>query len=1107
MKHTWIVLLGLSALLGTSAQTPAPIPAATSAPTSSTSAVNPCLDPTNADYSCELGETGGLILSSCNITDEGVDDIALCLDDLGRENIIGLNLHGNDLTTLPEGIFGNLTALAYLGLYDNDLTTLPEGIFGNLTALADLRLGGNGLTTLPEGIFGNLTALAYLGLSGKHDLTTLPEGIFGDLTALTYLGLNGNDLTTLPEGIFGNLTALTYLGLGGNGLTTLPEGIFGNLTALTDLGLNGNDLTTLPEGIFGNLTALTYLRLDGNALECLPFIPTALEEADGLEVDLYGDECGCSTADVTNVCGEETCTPGEFGYTCGTAPVQEPTPEPTVEIAPASTTPAPSSSASATTTLAPTPDPTPEPTVEEEAPASTTPAPSKEATTLAPVHAPTPGSTVQTEAPASTTPAPSKGPAAITPDSTPIVAGVVSAVAGAALIALGVCLKRRRAAKQKTGQPLVVPPGGDDGNLEQGHEKPQEDVRPRTSAALDVGDRDEKPPAPQDISWPRRHPPAEADAVSAGDIVPPSAAVPLDGAGLADGGDAAVGSTEKSSPTTTSIATASTANMSTAKRDEVAQFHQGQRAADASPVAGGPKQEKTSGGGTGASSTAGRQNSAGDAGLGNAVLAAAQELAHYCQIPGVSEAAAAVCIMANMVTDSRDNVRASESRLRQCRTVVLALKRAAKVAEKGGNTVGEVARILIEEVHEAIFDLVELIKTFRSKNKLSRLFMSTLFKRRQDELDAVVDRAIMRLQLGLQLHVGQDVSAVKDDVSAVKDSLNSAKEDIKDSLKSVKEMHRYQRSISEAALESVAETRSIKRRRKLDQIEIPKEHLSMTDELLGKGGSGEVYLADYNGHNAAVKVLYIAHDVGPLDENRRRRETSQRRAFLRELEAMIRLRSDNTVNVYGAVASLPDRMMLVMELLSGGDLLTLLRESSEPFTEEQSRRIIRDICTGMAFLHSKKTVHGDLKSANVLLDGGGRAKIADFGTSRWTQHTNSTGLATYTTKSSQTTKMSVAWSAPEVLDSEGSSYASDVYSFGIVVWEVTSRKLPWSNKTRVSELVLAVLKGIRPSFHVDTPVDIVDIAKACWCGEPKERTTFRAILEGVKAKGWVMNDE
>ena len=197
---------------------------------------------------------------------------------------------------------------------------------------------------------------------------------------------------------------------------------------------------------------------------------------------------------------------------------------------------------------------------------------------------------------------------------------------------------------------------------------------------------------------------------------------------------------------------------------------------------------------------------------------------------------------------------------------------------------------------------------------------------------------------------------------------------------------------------------------------------------------------------------------------------------------MIRLRSPNTVNVFGAVTSLPDRMVLVMELLPNGDLLTLLKKSKKPLPEKQARRIIGDICAGMAFLHSKNTVHGDLKSANVLLDGDDRAKvicrlwlgvdysncastdfclsrldnapmapwarnfntrvkksalafpllatisrqlevvlfcvflsqIADFGTSRWTQSTNTTGLATYTTKLNQTTQMIIAWSAPEV---------------------------------------------------------------------------------------------
>lgn len=96
---------------------------------------------------------------------------------------------------------------------------------------------------------------------------------------------------------------------------------------------------------------------------------------------------------------------------------------------------------------------------------------------------------------------------------------------------------------------------------------------------------------------------------------------------------------------------------------------------------------------------------------------------------------------------------------------------------------------------------------------------------------------------------------------------------------------------------------------------------------------------------------------------------------MRELEAMTRLRSPHTVNVYGAVTSRTDRLILVMELLSGGDLRTLLKRAEEPLPEEQARRIVGDISAGMAFLHSKSTVHGDLKSANVLFDGNGRAKV------------------------------------------------------------------------------------------------------------------------------------
>lgn len=67
-----------------------------------------------------------------------------------------------------------------------------------------------------------------------------------------------------------------------------------------------------------------------------------------------------------------------------------------------------------------------------------------------------------------------------------------------------------------------------------------------------------------------------------------------------------------------------------------------------------------------------------------------------------------------------------------------------------------------------------------------------------------------------------------------------------------------------------------------------------------------------------------------------------------------------------------------MELLVGGDLRMFLKNADEPLAEAHARRIMGDVCAGMVFLHGKETAHGDLKSANVLFDGAGRAKVRGF---------------------------------------------------------------------------------------------------------------------------------
>ena len=154
------------------------------------------------------------------------------------------------------------------------------------------------------------------------------------------------------------------------------------------------------------------------------------------------------------------------------------------------------------------------------------------------------------------------------------------------------------------------------------------------------------------------------------------------------GEDAADGSPERLTTTTAPTATATSANVSTHEQEELARFHQRKGVAGTPPVASGPQTEEPFGdskrglGSSGASPAADREKPAGDIGLVHAVLAAAQELVHHCQVPGISEAASAVPIMANLVMASRENDRAGESRLRQCRSIVMALKRAEKVVAK-----------------------------------------------------------------------------------------------------------------------------------------------------------------------------------------------------------------------------------------------------------------------------------------------------------------------------------------------------------------------------------------------------------------------------------------
>lgn len=100
-------------------------------------------------------------------------------------------------------------------------------------------------------------------------------------------------------------------------------------------------------------------------------------------------------------------------------------------------------------------------------------------------------------------------------------------------------------------------------------------------------------------------------------------------------------------------------------------------------------------------------------------------------------------------------------------------------------------------------------------------------------------------------------------------------------------------------------------------------------------------------------------------------------------------------------------------------------------------------------------------------------------------------------------KLSGHLSIAKVLDSQKTSGASDVYSFGIIVWEIFSRDVPWANVVRGHDIYLrVVIKGERPSIPDDTPVDIAHLMRSCWVEGPEERPTSAQILADMEADGW-----
>lgn len=150
-----------------------------------------------------------------------------------------------------------------------------------------------------------------------------------------------------------------------------------------------------------------------------------------------------------------------------------------------------------------------------------------------------------------------------------------------------------------------------------------------------------------------------------------------------------------------------------------------------------------------------------------------------------------------------------------------------------------------------------------------------------------------------------------------------------------------------------------------------------------------------------------------------------------------------------------------------------------------------DIARGMNYLHhcNPPIIHRDLKSSNLLVDKNWTVKVGDFGLSRLKHETYLT---------TKTGKGTPQWMAPEVLRNEPSDEKSDVYSYGVVLWELVTEKIPWDNLNSMQVIGAVGFMNQRLELPKDLDPLWVSIIESCWHTDPQLRPSFQGLLEQFK---------
>lgn len=302
------------------------------------------------------------------------------------------------------------------------------------------------------------------------------------------------------------------------------------------------------------------------------------------------------------------------------------------------------------------------------------------------------------------------------------------------------------------------------------------------------------------------------------------------------------------------------------------------------------------------------------------------------------------------------------------------------------------------------------------------------------------------------------------------------------------------------------------------KIEIEKDEQGH-DVCLGKGGFGTVFKGRWNTENGVkpVAIKIINTDMG--DENS---------AFKAEIERLSKLYSPHIVHSQG-YSRKDGRLCLVMELAKKGSMDKLLADKETKLSSEQEVTWVMQIARGLQYLHRNGIIHGDIKSLNVLLDDNLNAKLNDFGlatttlkvkqktvtqSSRRSFGKSKSRVISSALESTQAFGGSLLWQPPEAVTLDVDrlkplSFEGDVYSLGVVIWEIFSRSLPFEAYLKEHDSGFRIRMGILGDLEksgkklqrqdIDkipdrVPEVIREIIASCWQRNPANRPTIDLIV-------------